>query len=224
MRDQSAMAQLASLIGDPARGRMLEALMSGLALTATELALAAEVGTSTASSHLAKLTRARVVTNERRGRHKYFRLADTEIAELLESLVSVADRRPTLRRVGPADPALRDARICYDHLAGARGVWLLERLRERRVLHGWDAVELSPDGAGLLARFGINVDALARGRRPLCRTCLDWSERRHHLAGALGAAILERILSLRWARRVDGGRALIFSAQGERNLRRWLSP
>jgi DNA-binding transcriptional ArsR family regulator len=207
----SDIAAVAALVGEPARARILASLMGGTALTATELALEAEVAPSTASSHLARLTEGRILRVEKQGRHRYFRLDGDEVAEMLESLMGVADRHAPRRRPGPSDPALRTARVCYDHLAGERGVWLLDRLTERNLLSG-------AASADFFQRFGIDVAGLSRLRRPLTRTCLDWSERRHHLAGALGAAILQRILALRWARREPGSRALIFSAAGEQAL------
>jgi len=216
------LAALAALIGDPARARMLTALMGGVALTATELAIEAGIAPSTASMHLARLTEGRVLAIEKQGRHRYFRLFDAEIAAVLEELMGIAARNGRRRRTGPADPALRIARVCYDHLAGQRGVWLLEQLRDRKVLGGRDGLCVSRAGEAFFARAGIDVDALTRARRPLCRPCLDWSERRPHLGGALGAAILARIFALRWARREPGGRAVIFSPSGERALGGWL--
>lgn len=207
------LAGFTALIADPARARMLRALMGGTALTATELAIEAGIAPSTASTHLAKLTRGEILAIEQQGRHRYFRLFDAEVASMLEELTEVAARRGPRRRVGPADPALRNARVCYDHLAGERGVWMYERLRERELL----------DSRSFFGDFGVDLDALAKSRRPLTRTCLDWSERRHHLGGALGAAILDRIFALRWARREADGRALIFSPGGERAFRAWIS-
>ena len=214
------LAALGALIGDPARARMLEAVMGGKALTATELALEAGVAASTASAHLAKLTGAGILSIEKQGRHRYFRLFDAEIAAMLEQLMGIAARRGTARRTGPADPALRLARVCYDHLAGERGVWLLDRLRERKLLTGRDGCSVSAEGDAFFARFGIDVEALMHLRRPFARPCLDWSERRHHLGGALGAAILDRIFALRWARRELDRRAVVFSPNGDRQLRR----
>ncbi len=216
MHDAVDLAGFGALIGDPARARMLTAVMSGKALTATELALEAGVAASTASSHLAKLTEGRIMAIEKQGRHRYFRLFDAEIAEMLEELMGMAGRRGPRRRTGPADPALCLARVCYDHLAGERGVWLLDQLRARKFLGGYD---LSHDGETFFARFGIDVGALMKSRRPLCRPCLDWSERRHHLGGSLGAAILDRIFTLRWARRELDSRVVVFSANGERSMR-----
>jgi DNA-binding transcriptional ArsR family regulator len=220
MQEAIDVATLAALIGEPARARMLTALMGGIALTATELAAEAEVATSTASLHLAKLVDARVLAVEKQGRHRYFRLADDELAEMLESLIGFAARRVPPVRTGPPDPDLRAARVCYDHLAGERGVWLFDRMRERGLLTGRDTHELSPRGREQLSLLGIDVDALTRSRRPLCRSCLDWSERRHHLGGSVGAALLRRIFALRWARQEPSSRIVTFTAEGDRALRR----
>jgi len=212
------LADLAALIADPARARMLTALSGGTALTATELAIEAGIAPSTASSHLAKLTAANLLAIEQQGRHRYFRLFDEEIASMLETLMGVAKRDPTRR--GPKDPAMRVARVCYDHLAGERGVWLFDSLLRRDAIRG---IDVTSAGRALFARLEIDVASLERSRRPLVRTCLDWSERRHHLAGSLGAAILQRMLALAWARRELSSRALIFSASGERAFREQFS-
>jgi len=217
--DAPDLAGLAALIADPARARMLTAVMSGKALTATELALEAGVAASTASTHLAKLAAGQILAIEKQGRHRYFRLFDAEVAEMLEGLMEIASRRGPRRRTGPADPALRVARVCYDHLAGERGVWLLDQLRNQKLI---DDSALTPSATPFFTRLGIDVASLSKSRRPLCRPCLDWSERRHHLGGALGAAILDRIFALRWARRDLASRAVVFSANGERSMRRWL--
>jgi DNA-binding transcriptional ArsR family regulator len=214
------LAGLAALIGDPARARMLTAVMGGKALTATELASEAGVAASTASAHLAKLTEAQILAIEKQGRHRYFRLFDAEIAGMLEELMGIAARRDPRRRTGPADPAMRVARVCYDHLAGEKGVWLLDQLRGRKILGGREGCDLSPDAESFFVRLGIDIETLAGLRRPLCRPCLDWSERRHHLGGGLGAAILDRIFALRWARRELDSRAVVFSPSGERALQR----
>lgn len=206
----SDVAILAALLADPARASMLMALMSGTALTATELAIEAGVAPSTASSHLAKLVDAQLVTIEKQGRHRYFRIYDDEIASMIEGIHGIATRVP--KRRGPTDPALRHARVCYDHLAGERGVWMFEQLKRRELL------TLEGPGRAFYANFGIDVDAIASQRRPFSRACLDWSERRHHLAGALGTAILNRMFALRWARRELDSRAVVFTASGEREF------
>ena len=214
MRNEPALATLAALIADPARARMLGALMGGMALTATELAGEAGIAPSTASSHLAKLTEASLLAVERQGRHRYFRLFDEEIAAMIEGLDGIAAR--TVKPRGPSDPALREARVCYDHLAGARGVWLCERLIES----SREPITLAPRSASFFKTLGLDVDALSAQRRPFIRTCLDWTERRPHLAGALGAAMLDRMFALRWARRETDSRIVVFTAAGERALLR----
>jgi DNA-binding transcriptional ArsR family regulator len=212
----------AALVGDPSRGRMLTALMDGRARTAIELALEAGVAQSTASSHLARLSAAGLVSTAKQGRHRYFRLAGQEVADALEALMRLAVRRtPERIRPGPRDPDLRHARVCYDHLAGEAGVHLLERLRQRHLIGGDDqAVTLTRAGEMWCRRVGIDLDMLRVRRRPLCRSCLDWSERRMHLAGALGAALLDRMFTLRYARRERGRRVVTLSPAGEKFIER----
>jgi DNA-binding transcriptional ArsR family regulator len=221
MRDGPSIARIAALIGDHARAEMLTALMAGQALTATELAHVADVTKQTVSAHLAKLLEAKLVAVEAQGRHRYFRLADRDVAQLLESLMGVAFRAGAVRlRSSPREPALRKARVCYDHLAGELGVLVYDSLEKRRIVHRGDAgLELTAAGRRFFAGAGIDIDALSRQRRPLCRPCLDWSMRRHHLAGSVGAALLERCLALGWARRLKASRVVEFSAAGERALR-----
>ena len=212
MHGSSEIASVAALIGDPARARMLTALMGGIALTATELAAEAGVTPSTASTHLAKMAEAQILAVEKQGRDRYFRLADDDVGEVLEGLMAVA-MRPSLRRRGPSDPALRTARVCYDHLAGEMGVRLFDSLKSH------DLLSLTSGSEAFFQRFGIDAAALAASRRPFCRTCVDWSERRFHLAGGLGAAILQRVFALRWARRALDSRAVVFSPHGDRAFR-----
>ena len=218
------MARVAALLGDRARAEALTALLADRALTATELAAVAGVTKPTMSAHLARLLEARLIAVEQQGRHRYFRLADEDVAALLESLMGVAFRTGALRLLpGPREPELRRARVCYDHLAGELGVQAYE------VLLAKGAFELSPEGLGLarpgrdwFAAAGVDLEAAAARRRALCRSCLDWSERRQHLGGALGAALLSRILALGWGRRIRGSRAIAFPPAGERAFRRWL--
>jgi DNA-binding transcriptional ArsR family regulator len=223
MRDGPNIASIAALIGDHARAEVLNVLMSGMALTATELADAAGVTRQTISTHLAKLREAGLLAVEAQGRHRYFRIADADVAHLLESMMGIAFGTGAVRvRSSPREPALRKARVCYDHLAGELGVLVYESLA-RRGAFALDAggVALTDAGRALVAQLGIDPLPGA-GRRPLCRHCLDWSERRHHLAGALGTALLERFQQLGWARRVPESRVLAFSADGEAALRAWL--
>lgn len=221
MLEQPGIAGIAALIGDPTRANVLISLMAGQALTATELAHGAGVTKQTISSHLSKLLDAQLIGVESQGRHRYYRLADHEVAQLLESLTGVASRAGLARvRTGPREPALRKARVCYDHLAGETGVLVYESLQRRRLLRANDGdLAVTPSGKQFFAALDIDTDALSRGKRPLCRTCLDWSVRRHHLAGALGAALLDRCFALGWARRVRRSRVVQFSLAGEKALR-----
>ncbi|GAA0743631.1 winged helix-turn-helix domain-containing protein [Ideonella azotifigens] len=224
MADGPPIARVAALIGDPTRAEMLATLMAGQALTATELAQRAGVGKATASTHLARLVEAQLLVVSAQGRHRYFRLADPDVAQLLESLMGVAARSGARRlRPGPKEPALREARVCYDHLAGERGVQLMLGLRQRGLLPEGDGVlPLAPGATALFGRLGLVLSALQAQRRPLCRSCMDWSERRHHLGGALGAAVLDRVLSLGWARREANSRVLKFTGAGEANWTAWI--
>jgi DNA-binding transcriptional ArsR family regulator len=221
MKDGPSIVGIAALIGDHARAEVLTALMGGQALNATELAGVAGVTKQTVSAHLAKLLEARLLAVESQGRHRYFRLADRDVAHLLESLMGVAFRAGAVRvRSSPREPALRKARVCYDHLAGDLGVLVYDSLLQRRYLRANGAApELTPQGERFLGELGVDVRALEAQRRPLCRPCLDWSVRRHHLAGSVGAALLERCLALGWARRAKGSRVVSFSEAGEKALR-----
>jgi DNA-binding transcriptional ArsR family regulator len=221
MRSGPPIAQIASLIGDPARANILAALMSGKALTASELAREAGVTAQTASGHLAKLKDGGLILGVQQGRHRYFRLAGPEIADMLESLMGLAARAGRPVRTGPREEAMRRARVCYDHLAGAAGVRLVEAL----VGCGWitqaaGGLAVTEAGRPRFAAFGVDMDALETQSRPLCRTCLDWSERRTHLGGALGAALLTALEAKGWVRRTAGSRAVQVTPIGELELRR----
>ncbi|MGE5269026.1 MAG: ArsR/SmtB family transcription factor [Thiohalocapsa sp.] len=228
MASNAAFAQVASLAGDPARAGMLHALMDGRALTASELAHVARITPQTASGHLARMAAAGLLSIEKQGRHRYHRLASPAVAQMIESIMQVASAVEPARRplsVGPRDAALRAARTCYDHLAGRLGVALADAL----VAGGYaelasDAGLVTDAGLELLGRIGIDVDALQarRGRhaaRVLCRPCLDWSERRPHLAGALGAALCAHSLGNGWVRRIPGTRAVAITPKGQRMFR-----
>lgn len=221
MKDGPSVARIAALVGDHARAEILTALMTGQALTATELASVAGVTKQTVSAHLAKLLDGGLLAMQSQGRHRYFRLADRDVAQLLETLMGVAYRIGAVRvRPSPREPALRKARVCYDHLAGELAVLVFDSLERQRLLRpGTEGPELSAQGQRFFRDFGIDVEALAQERRPLCRTCLDWSMRRNHLAGALGAAVLDRCLERGWARRDKGSRVVNFSGAGEKALR-----
>jgi len=214
---------VAALVGDPARSNMLTALMTGRALTASELAQEAGVTPQTASSHLAKLEAGGLIEPEKQGRHRYYRLTGADVAGVLEGLAGLAARAGHMRvRTGPKDPALRRARICYDHLAGDLGVQMLDSMKRQRLVRASkQAIELTHEGRRFMAdALQIDTDALAHPRRPVCKACLDWSERRHHLAGTLGAALMARFTELKWAARDDapGSRVVNFTRGGEKRF------
>ncbi|MBC7768505.1 MAG: winged helix-turn-helix transcriptional regulator [Phycisphaerales bacterium] len=226
MKEGPDIAAIAAMVGDPARANMLTALLNGAALTATELALEAGVTKQTASSHLNKLAAAGLVAVEAQGRHRYYRLADADVAGLLETLMGVAMRAKALRtRPGPREPALRRARLCYDHLAGELGVALFDSfLKHKWITPGPERTfALTRLGRAKVSSFGVDIEDLEKGARPLCRACLDWSVRRHHLAGALGAAILDRMFERGWATQRRGSRVLEFTPVGEAQLKRVFS-
>jgi DNA-binding transcriptional ArsR family regulator len=226
MTSNAMFAKVAAVAGDPARAGMLNALMDGRALTASELARVAGVAPQTASSHLARMTTLGLVGVERQGRHRYHRLASPAVARMVETIMQVASDlapAPPLT-VGPRDAALRAARTCYDHLAGRLGVALADAMAAQGF------AELGPDGGvvtdagfAFLERIGIDVAPLAgrasRVRRVVCRPCLDWSERRPHLAGAFGAALCSHSLASHWVRRLEGTRAVAITPEGRRVFR-----
>jgi DNA-binding transcriptional ArsR family regulator len=218
MTDGPKIAFVAALIGDPARANMLMALMDGRALTASELAEVAGVTQQTASGHLSKLVEAALLQVRKQGRHRYFALLDNDVAATLEGLMGLAQRTGAVPvRTGPKHAALREARICYDHLAGQRGVELLDRLRARGFVEGDDDIRLTDAGRERFVSFGLDVDRLEQGRRALCRPCLDWSERRSHLGGSLAAALFDLMADRGWLK-LEAGRVVRFSAAGEREF------
>ena len=218
MREGPDIARIGALIGDPARANMLTALMSGKALTATELAAEAGVTAQTASAHLSKLAEAGLTEGRKQGRHRYFTLADDEFGAVLEAVMGLAAKRGHLRtRTGPKNPALREARVCYNHLAGEMGVRLYDSMLASGGLQtaGQDIL-LTGKGDAFACEFGVDLDNLNTTRRPMCRPCLDWSARRTHLAGALGQALLTRITDLGWAKREPESRIIAFSTSGKK--------
>jgi DNA-binding transcriptional ArsR family regulator len=223
MKDGPDIAIVAAMIGDPARANILMALMSGLRLTAAELAREAGVTPSTASSHMAQLEANGLIIGAREGRYRYFRIANVDVADAVEALVTVASRVGHMRtRPGPKDEAMRRARSCYDHLAGRLAVDLFEHWISQNVLR-WhdDAVFLTDAGERFLDEQGIDVLLLKRRKRPLCRTCIDWSERRHHLGGSIGAVILSHAVENRWAVRDPASRVITFGVAGEKSFAAW---
>ena len=231
MVSTAALAETASLVGDPARANMLAALMDGRALTAAELARAASVAPQTASGHLARLTGAGLLAVEKQGRHRYHRLASPGVARMLEGIMAVAEEGPAAARArrpvltGPRDAAMRAARTCYDHLAGRLAVAMADSMVERGQIElSLDGGVVTPDGAAFLRLLGIELEAAEaraarHGGRVFCRPCLDWSERRPHVAGAVGAALCRRCFALGWVRRIDGTRALAVTSKGRQGIR-----
>jgi DNA-binding transcriptional ArsR family regulator len=225
MKEGPDISRIAALIGNPACSHMLMSLMAGPALTMTELAGEVGLALPTVSGHLTRLERAGLVSVERQGRHRYFRLANPDVAIAIEGIMPLAARAGHLRtRPGPREPELRYARSCYDHLAGNLAVKIFDDLTAKHLLDKrGETLNLTPHGKRFFEKRGIDTDALARGSRPLCRACLDWSERRSHLAGGLGAAIFDAILAHGWAARVRRSRIVRFAKGGEEKITAWLS-
>ena len=210
MNDVARMARVAGLIGDPARANILTALLDGRALTAKELAFASRVSPSTTSGHLARLTDADLLTVERQGRHRYFRLASPLVGQMLEAVMAVAGPPP--KSTWRGSESLRNARTCYDHLAGRLGVALTDSLRRSgHVALSADGGEVTDTGHAFLCEFGAEP---APGKRVFCRPCLDWSERRPHIAGRLGAALAARCLERGWIARQRDSRAVTITPAG----------
>jgi len=215
------MVEVAALVGDTARATMLAALMGGQALTASELAAAARVSRSTASGHLGKLVRARLLSVTQKRRNRYYRIASPLVARMLEGITAVAalETPPRYQPRSAQDDALRFARTCYDHLAGWLGVALADALVARKyVILSEEGGELTPRGRRLLTQFGAELAAKPGNRRIFCRACLDWSERRYHVAGLVGAEILRRCLELGWVTRGRDSRAVRITPVGRRGL------
>lgn len=221
MKEGPDISRIATLIGDPARANMLTALMGGKALTATELAQEAGVTAQTASAHLRKLDDGGLLRLRKQGRHKYFAIASDDVASVLEGLMGLAAKTGHTRtRTGPKNAAMRKARVCYSHLAGDLGTALYDALLAQGTLLEVDEEPvLTEAGAAFVTAFGVDLTALKRSKAPLCKGCLDWSERRNHLAGSLGRALLAQIEAKGWAKRDQSTRIVTFSPAGEAAFR-----
>ncbi|HEV2552003.1 MAG TPA: helix-turn-helix transcriptional regulator [Stellaceae bacterium] len=221
MSEDPRLAEIAALVGDPARANMLSALADGRVLTAGELAYAAGVSPQTASGHLAKLSEARLLVVAKQGRHRYYRMATPLVGRMIESIMAVAaNAPPRYRPAGRFDAALRFARTCYDHFAGRLGVGLTDGLcAHGHVALDEDGGEVTETGVIFLSRFGLDFDELRRRRRVYCRPCLDWTERRPHLAGAVGAGLASRCFDLGWVKRKRDSRALTITERGRDGFR-----
>jgi DNA-binding transcriptional ArsR family regulator len=241
MPGDADIAAVGALLGDRARTRILAALGDGRALAASVLAAEAGVAASTASEHLTKLVDGGLLACERHGRHRYYRMAGPDVARLLEAMARLAPPAPvTSLREGTRAHALRVARTCYDHLAGRVGTGLMAAMIDGGLIEGGDGVYrprvarrdrlsaagrdvdylLTDRGADVLSTLGVDLDGAAASRRPFLRYCVDWSEQRHHLAGALGAAVHDRLVELGWIRPLPQGRAVWLTPEGARGLER----
>lgn len=215
MMSISGLAEIGALVGEPARTAMLVRLLDGRALTAGELARAAGVTPQTASGHLGRMLEAGLLAVERQGRHHYYRLASPAIAVMLESMMVAAAPPPI--RTGPRDAAMRHARTCYDHLAGRVAVAMTDAMVARGQIElGTDGAALTLAGRDLLDTIGVELPPGSEKDGPrFCRPCLDWSERRHHLAGAVGAALYRAFLARHWIRRTEGSRTVTLTPPGQ---------
>jgi len=207
---------VANLIGDGARSKMLTALMGGKALTASELALEADITSQTASSHLSKLIEGQLLVVRKQGRHKYFQLKNGEIASLLEMLLNVSSNISHPKtKTGPSDPRLRESRVCYDHLAGELGVALYDSLvKNNHIIDRGCETTLTEKGVQFFNELGLKIEELKKSKRPLCKPCLDWSERRNHLSGQVGYWILTDIYNKGWAVKDADSRCILFTQKG----------
>lgn len=214
----TAIRHIPGMIEDPANLKILSTLAMGKALTAGELSTETGLSKKAAYSHLSSLLATRCIALEQQGPHKYYRVADPRVTDVLTALVGSAKiKRFRKLAPGPKDPRMRRARACYDHLAGDLGVKLFDSLKQMGCLESLDGeVFLTAYGRDFLVDFGIDMERLAQRRRVMCRPCLDWGIRRPHLAGAVGAALLERLIELGWAERPDCSRRIDFSPTGER--------
>jgi len=211
---------IAALIGDPTRAQMLWALMGGLALPAGELAMSAHVAPQTASAHLSKLLEGKLLSAESQGRHRYYSLASAEVGAIIEALAVLAPRRKAVQQQTPESNPLRFARTCYNHFAGTVAVQINDALQERGLLTpAHDSYyRITNQGRVWFENLGLDVVGLESNRSGLARRCLDWTERRYHLGGALGNALLQRLFDMKWLARVDKARAVRVTTKGQEHL------
>ncbi|WP_058830606.1 ArsR/SmtB family transcription factor [Paenibacillus polymyxa] len=221
MSTKSNVAMIASLVSEPSRAAILTALLDGRFHTASELAHMAGIKPQTASFHLAKMTEAQVVTVEKQGRHRYYGIQDPEVAQVMESLLSIAPPVPIKSfKQASENEAIRLARTCYDHVAGHLGVQIMSFFIQRGILsEDQDGLHITQQGEIFFADFQIDLKNTRQKRRSFSHKCLDWSERRHHLAGALGSALLDRLLELHWVEHLPTTRAIRITAEGKRGFK-----
>ncbi|OBA05294.1 transcriptional regulator [Paenibacillus polymyxa] len=221
MSTKSNVAMIASLVSEPSRAAILTALLDGRFHTASELAHMAGIKPQTASFHLAKMTESQVVTVEKQGRHRYYGIQDPEVAQVMESLLSIAPRVPIQSfKQASENEAIRLARTCYDHIAGHLGVQIMSFFMQKGILsEDQDGLHITQQGESFFADFQINLKNTRQKRRSFSHKCLDWSERRHHLAGALGKALLDRLFELHWIEHLPTTRAIRITAEGKRGFK-----
>ena len=222
MPSGASMAEIAALVGDPARANMLTALLGGQSLSASDLAWHAGITPQTASGHLARMATAQLVAVQALGRHRYYKLASAKVASMLETIYQVAgdQKQPRRRLPSYVDTAMREARTCYDHLAGELGVAVAEALVAQRYLVLTDeAGVVTRRGRGFFRDFGLDLDAIGQQRRCFCKICIDLTERRPHVAGALGAAFCTQCFTLGWIARVKDSRAVSLKRKGKTGFR-----
>jgi DNA-binding transcriptional ArsR family regulator len=220
MNLETHLAWIASVVGDPARTSMLLALMDKRARTAKELAFFGRVSPATASAHLSKLLESKLVTVEPQGRHRYYRITSPMVGQMMEAMASVAGEAAPAAPWRPrVDEALATARTCYDHLAGRLAVAIADVLQDRGdIIFADGAGEVTTRGQSFFSDLGVDLQRLGSSRRVFCRPCVDWTERRHHLAGAVGAALCDHCLTRGWLRRARDSRALTITPDGQAAL------
>lgn len=218
MTGHNQLAIVAACAGDPARANMLSLLMDGRAFTAGELSAAANIMPQTASGHLARIVDAGLLVVVQQGRHRYYRLASPLVGQMLEGMMVVAAADPSARKFGPRDQAMRFVRTCYDHLAGQLAIAIADRLMERGyLLLSDDGGEITPSGRDFFSKQGLDLNL--QPHRAFCRPCLDWSERRYHLAGTLGTRTKEQFFERQWIKQKAGERTVMLTPLGRTKLR-----
>jgi DNA-binding transcriptional ArsR family regulator len=211
---ESRFKEIASLIGDPTRATILWVLLDGKAFTATELAIAADTSPQNISMHLSKLVQAELLSVESQGRHKYYKFSNKDIAYAIEALANLVPVAKATKAV--KESPVTHCRTCYDHLAGKVGVLITDSLLQQKIID--TDFEVSKKGEKWFTAFGVDREELRLQRRSFLRPCLDWSERRHHIAGSLATALLDTMLEDDWIRRTKNSRAVVITAKGQKKL------
>jgi len=215
---ENSITHIASLIGEPVRAKILWTLMDGRAYTARELAIGVETTPQNLSMHLSKLLRAGLLSVEAQGRHRYYTFSRAEVADAIEAMANLVPAEEVVRKDMDAEP-ISYCRTCYDHLAGKVGVAIMEALlRQKLIVYRDKEMDVTSRGVEWFAELGIDCGEVRQQRRAFAKACLDWTERRHHLAGSLGAALLEKMLEAHWLRRTDRSRAVVLTARGRQAL------